>query len=95
MTKIDFQILKSKMLYLTFPFCIDLLTYHFFIQIVKQEAYYEKAEGNRIQAVSLPAPRGLILDRENNILVDNYPTFVLSAIPREFENKQDIIPISI
>ena len=66
-----------------------LVTRYFFIQIVKHEAYYEKAEGNRIQAVSLPAPRGLILDRENNILVDNYPTFVLSAIPREFENKQD------
>ena len=68
---------------------IILITRYFFIQIVKHEAYYEKAEGNRIQAVSLPAPRGLILDRENNILVDNYPTFVLSAIPREFENKQD------
>ena len=66
-----------------------LITRYFFIQIVKHEAYYKKAEGNRIQAVSLPAPRGLILDRENNILVDNYPTFVLSAIPWEFENKQD------
>lgn len=66
-----------------------LITRYFIIQIVKHEAYQEKAEVNRIQAVSLPAPRGLILDRENNILVDNYPTFVLSAIPSEFENKQE------
>ncbi len=65
-----------------------LIARYFYIQIVKHEVYHEKAEVNRIQAFSLPAPRGLILDRDKNILVDNYPTFVLSAIPQEFENKQ-------
>jgi len=65
-----------------------LIARYFYIQIVKHEMYHAKAEVNRIQAISLPAPRGLILDRDKNILVDNYPTFILSAIPREFENKQ-------
>ena len=67
---------------------IVLISRYFFIQIVKHEMYHAKAEVNRIQAISLPAPRGLILDRDKNILVDNYPTFILSAIPKEFENKQ-------
>ena len=67
---------------------IVLISRYFFIQIVKHEMYHAKAEVNRIQAISLPAPRGLILDRDKNILVDNYPTFILSAIPREFENKR-------
>ena len=65
-----------------------LISRYFYIQIVKHEMYHAKAEVNRIQAISLSAPRGLILDRDKNILVDNYPTFILSAIPREFENKQ-------
>ena len=65
-----------------------LIARYFYIQIVKHEMYHAKAEVNRIQAISLPAPRGLILDRDKNILVDNYPTFILSAIPREFKNKQ-------
>ena len=65
-----------------------LIARYFYIQIVKHEMYHAKAEVNRIQAISLSAPRGLILDRDKNILVDNYPTFILSAIPREFENKQ-------
>ena len=65
-----------------------LFSRYFYIQIVLHEMYYTKAEVNRIQAISIPAPRGLILDRDRNILVDNYPTFVLSAIPKEFENKQ-------
>ena len=65
-----------------------LFSRYFYIQIVMHEIYHAKAEVNRIQAISIPAPRGLILDRDGNILVDNYPTFVLSAIPREFDNKQ-------
>ncbi|SVD16358.1 uncharacterized protein METZ01_LOCUS369212, partial [marine metagenome] len=64
-----------------------LFARYFYIQILMHEIYHAKAEVNRIQAISIPAPRGLILDRDRNILVDNYPTFVLTAIPREFENK--------
>jgi len=68
---------------------IILIVRYFQIQIIKHDVYYKKAEVNRIQAVTLPAPRGLILDRNNQILVDNYPTFVLTAIPREFQNRDD------
>mgnify|MGYP003306692897 CR=1 FL=1 len=51
------------------------------------ELYSEQAENNRVRAISLPAPRGLILDRNNEIIVDNYPTYILYGIKAEIQNE--------
>ena len=67
-----------------------LLSRFFYLQIVRYEKYKHKAEINRIRAVTVNAPRGLILDRNGNILVDNYPTYILTAIPGEMEQKEKI-----
>ncbi|MBC8401469.1 MAG: hypothetical protein H8E14_08275, partial [Candidatus Marinimicrobia bacterium] len=58
----------------------------FQLQIYNYEKYKVKSEANIIRAQSIPAPRGLIYDREGNILVDNYPTYLLTAIPIEMGN---------
>ena len=60
---------------------------YFQIQIVEHEIYRLKSNTNRIRKVNKNAPRGLILDRDGEILVDNYPVYVLTAIPGEMENK--------
>ncbi|HIA30591.1 MAG TPA: penicillin-binding protein 2, partial [Candidatus Marinimicrobia bacterium] len=67
-----------------------LLSRFFYLQIFRYEKYKHKAEINRIRAVTVNAPRGLILDRNGNILVDNYPTYILTAIPGEMEQKEKI-----
>ena len=58
----------------------------FKIQILDNEKYSKRAQSNYIRALSLPAPRGLILDRNGEIIVDNYPTYVLYAIGAEVKN---------
>ena len=41
-----------------------VVVYRFFqLQILDFELYSKRAESNRIRAISIPAPRGLILDR--------------------------------
>ncbi len=68
-----------------------ILTSRFFqLQIYQASEYRSKAESNRIKALKINAPRGLILDRNNTILVDNKPTYVLSAIPNEIQDKNKV-----
>ena len=64
------------------------LAYRFFeLQVLDHEIYTKQAENNRVRAISLPAPRGLILDRNNEIIVDNYPTYILYGIKSEIQNE--------
>ncbi len=62
---------------------------YFQIQIIEHELYRLKSNTNRIRKVTKNAPRGLILDRKGEILVDNYPVYVLTAIPGEMSNKKN------
>ena len=65
-----------------------ILFYRFFqLQVLEHDIYSEQAENNRIRAISLPAPRGLILDRNDEIIVDNYPTYILYGIDLEVQNE--------
>ena len=61
---------------------------YFQIQIIEHEIYSLKSNTNRIRKVTKNAPRGLILDRFGEILVDNYPVYVVTAIPGEMNNKK-------
>ncbi len=66
-----------------------ILAYRFFqLQVLDHDEYSRRAENNRIRATSIPAPRGLILDRHGEIIVDNYPTYIVSAIGSEIVNKE-------
>ena len=65
-----------------------LLVYRFFqVQILDHDLYSKQADNNRIRATSIPSPRGLILDRNGEIIVDNYPTYILYGIDAEILNK--------
>ena len=64
-----------------------LILRYFQLQILNFDQYSKKANTNRIRKVTLSSPRGLILDREGRILVDNIPTYILNAIPGELSNK--------
>ena len=71
-------------------FMIFILGIRYFqIQIIEHELYRLKSNTNRIRKVTKNAPRGLILDRKGEILVDNYPVYVITAIPGEMSNKKE------
>ncbi|MFQ6614749.1 MAG: penicillin-binding transpeptidase domain-containing protein, partial [Fidelibacterota bacterium] len=68
----------------------SLIFRYFVIQIYNHEKYKTQAEVNRIRAVPLNAPRGLVFDRNGTLIVDNFPMYVLSVIPEEL---RDVGPI--
>lgn len=53
-----------------------------FLQIVQGQELREYSEKNRLKENRLPAPRGLILDREGRILVDNALGFDATISPQ-------------
>jgi penicillin-binding protein 2 len=58
-----------------------------YMQVVKGEEYLERAVRNRIRLVRIPAPRGLIRDRNGVVLADNRPSFDLMATPTEIADR--------
>lgn len=60
----------------------------FKLQIIDNEKYSKRAKSNYVRALSLPAPRGLIKDRNGNIIVDNYPTYIVYGIDAEIKDKE-------
>ncbi len=53
------------------------------LQIVEGEKYRLKADRNRFRLVEIDAPRGVIYDRNNNILVQNKPSFTVGIVPAD------------
>ena len=60
-----------------------------YLQILQGQYYLEVSEGNRIRIHSIGANRGLIYDRNNQVLADNTYNFVLEAIPVDLEKNKD------
>lgn len=63
----------------------------YYLQIVKGDYYSEKAENQRVRLIPIPAPRGVIFDRNGKILVDSRPIYnvVLSNEPIKRINVDD------
>jgi len=62
------------------------------IQLFEYKQYKKRADINSIRAIPISAPRGMILDRNGQILVDNFPTYILTALPsKENDNNYSII----
>ena len=73
---------------------IFILIVRFFqLQILDHDQYSKKANTNRIRKVTTTAPRGLILDRNGKILVDNLPTYILNAVPGELPNRESTLSL--
>lgn len=53
------------------------------LQIVKHDYYTELAEGNQVRIEALPAPRGVIYDRNGVILAENQPAYQLELVPEQ------------
>ena len=75
---------------------------YYYLMIVLHEKYAEKAIANHIRAIPVLASRGIIYDREGNIIVDNAPSYTISIIPIELKDKpeslnrlSDIMGVSI
>jgi penicillin-binding protein 2 len=59
-----------------------------YVQLVLGEQYLKESEKNRVRAVALEPPRGLLRDRYKEVIVDNRPAYAVYAVPAELARNQ-------
>lgn len=80
----DLKPFKKRLVFLfgLVIFCFAILVCRFaWLQIINQITYTEKAERNRTVTVTLHGPRGIIVDRNNEILAQNKMVYSLEITP--------------
>lgn len=70
-------------------FCLLLAGRLWQLQIVEGSELRAFSEKNRVKETKLPAPRGLFLDREKRVLVDNLPGFDVTITPQYATNLEE------
>ncbi len=53
------------------------------VQVVQGEAFRAAAQANQIRLIEVAAPRGMIRDRNGDVMVRSRPSFVVALIPSE------------
>ena len=67
-----------------------LLLRLWYLQILEGGHYFTLSSNNRLRLRPVEAPRGFILDRHGEILVENRPTFDLYATPEDVINPAEV-----
>ena len=70
--------------------CLILLLRLWYLQILEGDRYFTLSTNNRLRLRVVEAPRGFILDRNGEAMVENRPTFDLYAIPEDVTNPAEV-----
>ena len=68
---------------------LTLLARFVWLQLVQYDHYHALAENNRISLVPAPPSRGVIYDRENRVLAQNYSAYTLEITPSKIDARLD------
>lgn len=70
-----------------------LLFAFFRTQIVQHERFQVRAEGNRLRAVPLTAPRGAIVDRNGRVIAENVPGYSVKLFASSADSLQALLKV--
>jgi penicillin-binding protein 2 len=56
------------------------------LQVARHDYYTQLSQGNRVRTEPIPAARGLILDRNGEVVASNQPAYQLELVPEEVPN---------
>src|SRR5258708_18861686 len=63
------------------------------LQVVQHAKLEEMAENNHQRTLALRAPRGIVLDRNNHVLVENRQSFSISIVREHTKDLNTTIPL--
>jgi penicillin-binding protein 2 len=63
----------------------------YFLQVVKGPEMRSVSEHNRVRLVRVPAARGVVYDRNGEILVDNRPSFDVVFVPEDARDRKAVL----
>ncbi len=81
----------KKVTFLVIGVIIALVLRLWILQIVKGPNYRIQSENNRIHLQDIPPFRGMIFDRDGDLLVDNRPSYDLYVIPEDIQNRAQLL----
>jgi penicillin-binding protein 2 len=58
-----------------------------YLQVLSGDDYLKQAQNNQVREITVQAPRGEILDRSGQVLVDNRTSLALQLLPTELPHK--------
>ncbi len=71
---------------------LGLLAASFFrIQVLESDTWQLRSTSNRIRQLPLPAPRGIIYDRNGDILADNVPGYAITLLPGPLDEARETL----
>lgn len=70
---------------------LALLWRLFFLQVVQHDVYATKSLSNRVQVQPIPPTRGLIYDRNGNLLAENLPSHQLTLVIERVDNLDETL----
>src|SRR5579871_4387374 len=70
---------------------VGLIARLYVLQVTRHDYYADLSQGNRVRTEPIPAARGLILDRNGVVLVDNEPAFQLELTREQVPNLNDTL----
>lgn len=68
-----------------------LLMRFYYLQVIQREHYHTLAEANRISIAPIVPNRGLIFDRNGEVLAHNYSAYTLEIVPSKVDNLESLI----
>lgn len=70
---------------------VALVARLFILQIVQADRYTFLSENNRVRIKRIPGTRGMIFDRQGQLLVDSRPSFDLLFVPEDTEEPENTL----
>lgn len=87
----NFELRLYLIQYLVLAVFIALGIRFYVLQVARHDDYQARAENNRIRDIPIPAPRGAIFDRYDNVLVSNESAFNVVVTPEDITDKEETL----
>jgi penicillin-binding protein 2 len=72
---------------------VVLLVRYYSLQVIAYEDYATQSDKNRILVQTISPQRGLVFDRNGELLADNRPSYILSLVPENIANLDETIEL--
>ena len=83
---------RARLLYVILAFAfLGLFSRLIFLQILSGDRYTYLSENNRVRIKRLAGTRGMIFDREGQLLVDSRPSFDLIFVPEDSQHPENTL----
>lgn len=90
----ELNVFRSRIIFaslaVVLAFCV-LAARFVYLQVVKRDQFYTMAEANRISVVPVVPNRGIIYDRNGEVLAANYSAFTLEVTPSKVKKLDQVL----